>query len=60
MSHHMIWKAWHKRCLNRKEYFQAYQRLKNTTQALKKWNKEHFGYADTHIKELEYELFELQ
>lgn len=58
-SFSVIKNAWNKEVYNGLEWFKFNQRLRGTTRALKKGNREHFGFANKRIEKLEVELSDL-
>lgn len=52
----MVDQAWHANWKDGMEAHQLRRSLFNTSKALSKWNKEHFGFAHTKIKQLKEDL----
>lgn len=52
--------AWRRHCFHQREAKRTIQRLNQTAQAFKRWNKFHFGNSFEHIKGLEGQPIQLQ
>lgn len=59
-NHVVVQEAWNNGIYNGLEWFKFLQILNDTSKALKRWNRDHFGYAYKKIAKLEQELKNLQ